>query len=719
MSPAEPEQWFEELRALPGCSALSEEFLRVVLARCSMRIVEAGERCSSELCEEPSLFWVLQGELEPQGDASVSTGNLLGEASLTEEWKWSGMLTAKTRVRLLVVPLRMLREIWWDFPDEMQSLPELGLLCSQQKRLCEALRNGTLGHYLDEPAIRGLASTMKFRNVMGGTKMFSAGEAADSLLIVISGRLGVSVREANGASKMVADLGHGSSVGELGLILNQNRQADVSSLRDSTVAILDRRQYERLLSSHPVPIAGAFFRMIYEHLRGGGAVRSSTKGTIAIVPLGATEAAARTTRGLQAALSKLGSVTHITPAEADALRESHRHTDSLIAHLDDLERQSDFLLYETTNRPDSWTLRAGRQADQVLFVAEADGDSAETDVERALGGVDELSFQRRSLLLVGSDAAGDTNALERWKLHRESLPVRRISGGEEQDYDRLARTLTDRRVGLVLGGGGARGFAHVGVLRALQEAGIPVDWIGGNSVGALIGAQYAMGATFDEILAATSRFVTSGEWPTLPMVSVFGGRKFQRGLQRIFGEVSIESLAVPFYCVSSNLSAACLNVHETGPLWRAIAASNSPPGLLPPIPDSGNLLVDGAVLDNVPADVMRERIGSGGTLIAVDVNLREEMKVSTDVTELSAWGALRSRFRRGQDQALPGIAEILTRAGILGGLAQQKNTRSHVDHYLQPPVSRFRLMAYNRAQEIAECGYRYALGEIESWKISA
>jgi NTE family protein/lysophospholipid hydrolase len=201
-------------------------------------------------------------------------------------------------------------------------------------------------------------------------------------------------------------------------------------------------------------------------------------------------------------------------------------------------------------------------------------------------------------------------------------------------------------------------------------------------------------------------------------VSLFGGHIFRRGLQRIFGDVSIESLPVPFFCVSSNLSEACLEVHETGLLSRAIAASNSPPGLLPPIPHQGSLLVDGAVLDNVPADVMRERIG-GGPLIAVDVNFREDMKVSADVTQLSAWDALKSKFRRDKGESVPGIAEILTRAGILGGLAQQRDMRKQVDHYLQPPVSEFRLMAYSRAEEIAEVSYQYTVREIESWAVNA
>lgn len=713
MSSEELERLVAETRALPRWREFSEDFLRFLLAQCSERRIDAGEYLVKQGDKLASVFLLVAGTIKKDSDALAFQGDLLGEISLTEGGKWQSDLRADGPVRALEMKLPALREAWKDFEHEMKSIPEFAVLCAQQVRLYDALRNGSLGSYLDEPAVHGWARVMTFRNVMGGTEIFTAGEPSDSLLIVISGRLGVSVRDADGSVRLISEQVPGNSVGEIGLILNQDRKADVCSLRDSTVAMLDRGQYELLLSSHPVPIAGAFFRMIYQHLHSDGVTQRSTRGTIALVPLNSPDVAARTASGLRKALTKLGTVTHITPSDGYALHQSHRDDDSLIAHLDELERRSDFLLYEAPAELNDWTLRVGRQADQILFVADIEGDSAATAVEESFSSSENLPFQRRSLLLAGPTCSRDTSLLELWRANREHLPSYRMAGEEGGDFDRLARTLTDRRVGLVLGGGGARGFAHLGVLRALEEAKIPVDWIGGNSIGALIGAQYAQGVPIDRILSQTRRFVSAGEMLTLPLISVFGGHRFRRGLSRIFGDVSIESLTVPFFCVSSNLSEACLKVHETGMLWRAVAASNSPPGLLPPIPDQGRLLVDGAVLDNVPADIMRERIG-GGTLIAVDVNFREDMKVPANVTNLSAWGALKAKFGRGSREAIPSIAEILTRAGILGGLAQQRDMRNLVDHYLQPPVSQFRLMAYHRAEEIAETGYHYAIREIES-----
>jgi NTE family protein/lysophospholipid hydrolase len=701
MSSGEMERLVAEVGAIPRWSEYSEAFLRGLLDQCIERSFVAGECLAVKGSEQGAGFLLIEGTIKTGGNTNTFPGDLLGEISLIEGRKWREDLRADGPVRALEMTLPALRDLWRNYGLEMNSIPEFACLCAQQARLYEVLRNGSLGDYLDEAAVHGLASVMTLRNVMGGTEIFKAGEPSDCLLIVISGRLGISVRNSDGVVKLISEQGPGNSVGELGLILNQCRKADVCSLRDSTVAMLDRGQYEALLTSFPVPIAGAFFRVIYQHLHGDGVVRRSTGATIALIPINSPEVAARTALGLKEALSKIGKVMHITPSEGHAL-------------LDELERGSDFLLYEAPIGLDAWTLRVGRQADQVVFVAEIERDTEVTAVEQSFSSNENLPFQRRSLLLVGPTRSKDTSRLELWRSKREALQFHRIVGEEVRDFDRLTRTLTDRRVGLVLGGGGARGFAHLGVLRALELAGIPVDWVGGNSVGALIGAQYVMGVSFETILDQTTRFVSAGEMLTLPLVSVFRGNRFQRGLRRIFGDVSIESLPVPFFCVSSNLSEACLRVHETGPLWRAVAASNSPPGLLPPIPEEGRLLVDGAVLNNLPVDVMRERIG-GGTLIAVDVNLRDDMKVSSSMDRLSGWDALKAKFGRGKGEAIPGIAEILTRAGILGGLAQQRDMKKVVDYYLQPPVSQFRLMAYNRAEELAEVGFDYAVREIETW----
>jgi NTE family protein/lysophospholipid hydrolase len=190
----------------------------------------------------------------------------------------------------------------------------------------------------------------------------------------------------------------------------------------------------------------------------------------------------------------------------------------------------------------------------------------------------------------------------------------------------------------------------------------------------------------------------------------------------MFGERTVDQLWRPFFAAACNLSRACTTAQDSGPLWRAVLASNSPVGLFPPVLHQGDLLVDGAILENVPVAAMRARLGTrlekrhgNGTIIAIDVDVRDYMGVDPSLTRLSVRSTLRGLLRWGVT-APPGIGDILYRASHIGGLHQRPRTIAQSDHYLEPPVASFPLMAYGRAAQIAEVGYRYAMQQIATWK---
>jgi predicted acylesterase/phospholipase RssA len=356
----------------------------------------------------------------------------------------------------------------------------------------------------------------------------------------------------------------------------------------------------------------------------------------------------------------------------------------------------------------------------VIFVASADASPDDVRTTESLAEETGYALKRKHLVLVHPTGATAAGPVEQWR-HPDFERVYLVRRGFDRDFGRLARFITGNAFGLVLGGGGARGFAHIGVLRALEEARIAVDVIGGNSMGALIGAQYACGIPLDEVLEQTRRFARGGERLAVPVISLLSGRRIERDLRRIFGETLIERLWLPYFAAACNLTEATTTVQDNGPLWRAVLASNSPAGLLPPVPSNGHLLVDGAILDNVPVVAMRQRLGiplekrrGSGTIIAVDVDVQAELGVGPEVTRLSAWQTIKARLPWSAD-SLPGIGDILYRAGHIGGLQQRERTMKIADHYLEPPVARFPLMAYKSAAEIAEVGYRYATEQIERW----
>lgn len=590
------------------------------------------------------------------------------------------------------------------------------------ERVLAVLRASGVFGSLDETVLQDMGRFLHLQTIPGGNIVYREGDSASTMFFLISGRLRVSRRDPQGVLQLYNEIRPGESVGEAGLILQQPRAADITALRDSVVAMLSRADFERLLVLHPLALNRVFSRAIFNHLRHAFQVVERRHAQIfVVVPLEPGPLAHEVARGLTRAFARVGRAHHVLP---DAERAADVTASGLWMgkdRYDELEEQYDFLIYEADLRSLAWTKRAFRQADQVVFVATPQASAGLGTLEELLAREPGFDMKRKHLVLLHPAQADDPAGLVRWNAGRHVERVYPVRSGHAGDFTRLARFLNGTAVGVVLGGGGARGFAHLGVLRALEQAGIVIDLIGGNSMGALLGAQYACGLPLDEIRERTVRFARGGERPTIPVISIVSGRRVERDLRRMFGERTVDQLWRPFFAAACNLSRACTTVQDSGPLWRAVLASNSPVGLFPPVLYHGDLLVDGAILENVPVAAMRARLGTplekrrgNGTVIAIDVDVRDYMGVDPAWPRLSVRRTIQGYFRRGVPSS-PGIGDILYRASHIGGLQQRARTIAQADRYLEPPVGSFALMGYAQAEKIIEVGYRYAMQEIERW----
>jgi NTE family protein len=452
---------------------------------------------------------------------------------------------------------------------------------------------------LDPVARLELRSELQQVFLRGGEVLFEEGDPADALYMLVSGALGVSVQGSHGEQRRIAHISPPETIGEMALISNTPRSATVTALRDSVLLKLTRSAFERLAGRWP-SVMLYLSKLLADRLR--ATTRSQpvtfTPATFAIVPV---------TQGV--------AVADFAHAFLQEMRRSHGSgvdmLDAMPVHADEnwlyrFEASRQRVIYMASEPSGPWTERCIRHADHVMLVARP-GEPLVCEAEALTGAAS--SWRRHDLVLLqkpdASRPAPAHPSLARLPFDQR-LQVRQNS---QPDLQRLIRTSSGRAVGLVLAGGGARGFAHLGAIQALHEHGFPVDLVGGTSIGAVMAATCAIQIGLDEakalMMEAFVRNPPLNDY-TLPLIALVRGRKVDARLMEHFGDIDIEDLWLPFFCVSSNLTTGTTHVHRHGPLWRALRASLAIPGLLPPVVEPEGVLVDGAMMNNMPADVMAD-----------------------------------------------------------------------------------------------------------------
>jgi NTE family protein len=547
---------------------------------------------------------------------------------------------------------------------------------------------------MDAHTLSDLADTMEWLALPGGAELFAQDEASDALYVLIHGRLAASRRDDDGRVRALGAIAPGECVGETGLIAGEPRSASVIAMRDSELLRLSRAAFERLIAAHPKSML-SLARVALRRF-------SSQRGPIA-VPHCFALLAAMDGVDLTAFAHRLAAALGVAPE--GALIGANEALGREPGWFSAREARSPHLIY-VGDRDPAWRDRCLRQSDCVLWLADA---GRAPDPKAALPGAPASAHLPQHLLLLqpADPAPGSTRA---WRAH---VPQASQHHHVRNDADlaRLARRLTGRATGLVLSGGGARGFAHIGVVRALRDAGIEIDYVGGCSIGAIVGAGVAADWSYGQMVETYRKcFVDTNplsDW-TLPLVSLRAGRKVSRLLRHAFGERDIEDLPIPFFAVSSNLTDGALEVHERGPLWCWLRASCSIPGVLPPVFSAGRVLVDGGVIDNLPVGEMRKRLA--GEIVAVDVGGNYRLETAMEETELPPWWQLLPEWFGVRKR--PSLGQILLRAGMVNSDATVQRRRRQTKLLLKPALEGIDLLEWRAFAQAIDLGYQYTLRRV-------
>ncbi len=570
-------------------------------------------------------------------------------------------------------------------------------------------------------------------SLAGGADLFRQGDAGDALYVVLSGRLEVVSEPAAGERVVVGELTRGACVGEMSLLTGARRSASVRAIRDCELLRIENSRFAGFLGTHP-QVGAALARTLAERLADTTAAVSEARrervATIAVVPLLGEELPPTFVPTLMECFARLGHPAqrlnrHILDERlwkgASDIAMGDPAGEAVVQWLAEQEEAAEYLIYEGDSRDDAWVERCLRQADHILFVARARVEPGRVDDRWARLGAASSDSVGKELVLL-HDGADVPRGSAGWRTGTALSGLHHVRPARRQDYERLVRLVTGRAIGLVLSGGGARGFSHIGVVRAMQELGVPIDRVGGTSMGSIVAAQIAMEWTPEEMvernLAGFRGMIglRALSDATLPFVSLLSSRATVKMLRNMFDERDISDLWLPYFCVSANLSRAQAVVHDTGPLWFWVKTSCAVPGIQAPTFHGGDVYVDGGLLNNLPADVMRER--NAGPVVAVDVNPPLEFAAPPEPqATLSGHSALFSRFRKAEaGLALPSIFSLLSRSVGLNSIHNRKRISEYASLSLYPPLQEIEPFNWGAARDAAERGYRHALPLVAAWQ---
>jgi NTE family protein len=568
--------------------------------------------------------------------------------------------------------------------------------------LKERLRTFSILEDVGDQALRRLLAEADWFGLPGGTQLSRDGENDRAVFLVVTGSLGVFVEDEEAPKRLVATIPAGETVGEMSLLTGEPHSAILVALRDTELLRLGPKAFDMLLTRFPRVMLN-LLKIIVRRLRQttrGGQTQSRPK-SFAVIPLQRGMSGEDVTRGIAEALAKMGAKAAVINSAA---------SDEATEWFNRFEAEHDIVFYQGDEPDSTWTSFCLRQADRVLLIARADATLPLHPFARRF-------FKREmvahpELLLVHTGDGSCQGIPQNIELRNDLYGTHHhLRVGDLSDIRRLARFVAGSAVNVVLAGGGARGFAHIGVLKALRESGVPFDYVSGTSMGGIIAAGVAMEWSIEELTERVrDAFVVNKPLSdfTLPLIALFRGARVSALLQKHFGNMRIEDLALPYFCVSSDLTSGRDHVHRSGLLWRALRASVALPGILPPVTaEGGHLLVDGGVMNNLPVDVMAAE--ARGPIIAVDVSGEVDLHAEDDrYGERSIFSLIKQRMH-----GSPSIISILMRAGTVGSNLQRRNVRAQADFLFEPPLDGIGMRDWRSFERAIAQGYAHAMLEIE------
>ena len=730
----------DSLRGLTVFAGLTDECVDELAAVLQSRTITSGEWIYPLNDTSRSLGIVRDGVVEIQSahSTNATTEGTLTAGSVFGAWTLLG--GGRRTGHLFVRDGASIDEISGDDFDAIaRRHPQL--LTALFAHVADEIHNIELARALraswgitDPAAIEAMKAIATVRHFVGGEVVMHIGAPASSAFLVLSGGLritdtGERTRSAttspSHSDSRVSDaigptVGPGSLVGERALLHEGTRSATVVTLRESRVAEFDAASFQGLCREHPEVL----LRTVGDILRRTDTTRSEEAPQprrLAVVGDAIVDVAAFVARLAKAFPFPVDVIDAAVVRDAVGISDDQSDATAALnatrlgVWLDRRTDGSSWMILAAHSTERRWTELCLSHADHVVALASTAGATPTRHPVWETGRANSRMMPATTLVLIHPAATKRPSGTARILRHLPADTHLHVHEDRDADVERAARILAGVPYGLVLSGGGARGFAHLGAVRSMRELGIPCDAIGGTSIGAVMALYQGLDMEIEEQIRQTEMGFKGVLDYTLPVVSMLKGARTSERIQEHVGDMTIEDLWIPFYCVSTNLSMNDMKVHDRGSVATAVRASLALPGIFPPVHDGEHFLVDGGVLNNFPLDVMRER-RPFAKIIAIDVaaNMLLEAKGNFGL-QLSGWQAGVAVLRR--KPLAPSLAATIVRTSIIGSAREREKylRLRYADLHLELALRDCGLLDFDAVRKVADYGYSAAHPQLKAW----
>lgn len=723
------EQLVDTLQPTPLFADLSAGEISGIVASLSQIKLARGEVIIEEGASADSMYIVLSGHLSVQTASidqvidSVSAGGIVGEMGILTDQKRTATVTATEETVVLECNRRQLEHLFETAPVIVQRFQEVILPRIRRLYLVSALRD-LIGETTYEE-FQNIEAQLDWLHLRRDDVLFSAGEKQEEMYILVQGRLNV----LNDEGEVVGEIEAGDTIGEEGLLGDTRRATTVKALRDSHLVLVDRGDFDYLAKNYPhisTNIARTIIKRQQALLTPQKTQRPDSL-TFTLVPLDDNVDVVHLAEKLQSEMTHLGTARTFdsdqftaTYGYANAAQLPADHPIGIIVKgwMSQVEAETRYVIYIADSSFSHWTQRCIEASDRVLLVGSGDGSPTLTPTEESI--LERYPQVRRELILVHPENTDIPSGTANWLDVRDVKWHHHIRKNDTKHYRRTVRRLTGYATGLVFSGGGARGYVQLGVVRALEEAGVEIDMVAGTSIGAMLSAAYVLRGDFAGTYALTQQ-VSDNKLIfdyTFPLVALNNSTRVSKLLHKIYGDVNIEDMWIPYFNVASNMTKADIVVNSRGKLHKAIRGSMSIPGVFSPVVRDGDLIIDGGIVNNFPIDIMAEWC-EGGTVIGLTAQSVRGGKNPRpfDIDDgVPGWRVLLSRFNPfGKSMRVPLLPITLLKTLEINTLRQQREYQHVADFILNVDTQDFDLLAFDDYERITQAGYDHAKPVIEEW----